>query len=93
MCVCVYIYIYIYYVISCLVIMSFYFFSGLYRYARLMYFIYVLCLISAAFSFVSTDQAAEDDDPAPRPLVIRPVHLLRVFLLRILESNFPGDPL
>ena len=24
---------------------------------------------------------------------IRPVHLLRVFLLRVLESNFPGDPL
>ena len=25
--------------------------------------------------------------------LIRPVHLLRVFLLRVLESNFPGDPL
>ena len=25
--------------------------------------------------------------------VVRPVHLLRVFLLRVLESNFPGDPL
>ena len=24
---------------------------------------------------------------------IRPVHLLRVSLLRVLESNFPGDPL
>ena len=24
---------------------------------------------------------------------IRPVHLLRGFLLRVLESNFPGDPL
>ena len=24
---------------------------------------------------------------------VRPVHLLRVFLLRVLESNFPGDPL
>ena len=24
---------------------------------------------------------------------IRPVHLLRVVLLRVLESNFPGDPL
>ena len=24
---------------------------------------------------------------------LRPVHLLRVFLLRVLESNFPGDPL
>ena len=24
---------------------------------------------------------------------IRPVHLLCVFLLRVLESNFPGDPL
>ena len=23
---------------------------------------------------------------------LRPVHLLRVFLLRVLESNFPGDP-
>ena len=29
-------------------------------------------------------------DPRGR---IRPVHLLRVFLLRVLESNFPGDPL
>ena len=26
-------------------------------------------------------------------LIIRPVHLLRVFLLRVLESNFPGDSL
>ena len=25
--------------------------------------------------------------------LVRPVHLLRVFLLRVLESNFPGDPL
>ena len=25
--------------------------------------------------------------------LIRPVHLLRVSLLRVLESNFPGDPL
>ena len=25
--------------------------------------------------------------------IIRPVHLLRVFLLRVLESNFPGDSL
>ena len=24
---------------------------------------------------------------------LRPVHLLRVFLLRVLESNFPGDSL
>ena len=24
---------------------------------------------------------------------VRPVHLLRVFLLRVLESKFPGDPL
>ena len=26
-------------------------------------------------------------------LAVRPVHLLRVSLLRVLESNFPGDPL
>ena len=26
-------------------------------------------------------------------LELRPVHLLRVSLLRVLESNFPGDPL
>ena len=26
-------------------------------------------------------------------IVIRPVHLSRVSLLRVLESNFPGDPL
>ena len=26
-------------------------------------------------------------------LLLRPVHLLRVFLLRVLESNFPGDSL
>ena len=25
--------------------------------------------------------------------IIRPVHLLRVFLLKVLESNFPGDSL
>ena len=24
---------------------------------------------------------------------LRPVHMLRVSLLRVLESNFPGDPL
>ena len=24
---------------------------------------------------------------------LRPVHLLRAFLLRVLESSFPGDPL
>ena len=27
------------------------------------------------------------------PTHLRPVHLFRVFLLRVLESNFPGDPL
>ena len=26
-------------------------------------------------------------------IIIRPVHLLRVSLLKVLESNFPGDPL
>ena len=26
-------------------------------------------------------------------LTLRPVHLLRVFLFKVLESNFPGDPL
>ena len=34
--------------------------------------------------------------PLPRCMewfTLRPVHLLRVFLLRVLESNFPGDPL
>ena len=30
---------------------------------------------------------------APEEKEIRPVHLLRVFLLRVLESNFPGDSL
>ena len=30
---------------------------------------------------------------AALPGDLRPVHLLRVFLLRVLESNFPGDPL
>ena len=29
----------------------------------------------------------------PGILGIRPVHLLRVVLLRVLESNFPGDSL
>ena len=29
----------------------------------------------------------------PMYMNIRPVHLLRVSLLRILESNFPGNPL
>ena len=28
-----------------------------------------------------------------RSKVVRPVHLLRVSLLRVLESNFPGDSL
>ena len=28
-----------------------------------------------------------------RPLWLRPVHLLRVSLLKVLESNFPEDPL
>ena len=27
------------------------------------------------------------------PTFIRPVHLLRVSLLRVLEASFPGDPL
>ena len=32
--------------------------------------------------------------PGPPPLLLlRPVHLLRQFLLRVLESNFPGDSL
>ena len=30
---------------------------------------------------------------APLPLPLRSVHLLRVSLLRFLESNFPGDSL
>ena len=25
-------------------------------------------------------------------VIVRPVHLLRVSLLRVLEPNFPGDP-
>ena len=33
------------------------------------------------------------DYEARVPDELRPVHLLRVFLLRVLESNFPGDPL
>ena len=33
------------------------------------------------------------DDSARGLIAIRPVHLLRVSLLRVLESNFPGDPL
>ena len=28
-----------------------------------------------------------------RVALVRPVHLLKVFLLRVPESNFPGDPL
>ena len=32
-------------------------------------------------------ESREGHDP------LRPVHLLRVFLLRVLESNFPGDSL
>ena len=30
---------------------------------------------------------------AKSPYEVRPVHLLRVSLLRVLESNFPADPL
>ena len=30
---------------------------------------------------------------SPHIATLRPVHLLRVSLLRVLESNFPGDPL
>ena len=30
---------------------------------------------------------------ADREVKLRPVHLLRVSLLRVLESNFPGDSL
>ena len=31
--------------------------------------------------------------PGHRAVGIRPVHLLRAFLLRVLESDFPGDSL
>ena len=30
---------------------------------------------------------------SPAAAFLHPVHLLRVFLLRVLESNFPGDSL
>ena len=33
------------------------------------------------------------EDPRSITERLRPVHLLRVFLLRVLESNFPGDSL
>ena len=34
-----------------------------------------------------------DEAKSTQPKTIRPVHLLRVPLLRVLESNFPGDSL
>ena len=39
-----------------------------------------------------TEGYIEGDIPHIPP-IYRPVHLLRVFLLRVLESNFPGDSL
>ena len=45
------------------------------------------------FSTPRLAKAAVLDVSAGTRTNIRPVHLLRVVLLRVLESNFPGDPL
>ena len=41
----------------------------------------------------AADKMAISEKRPPRPENIRTVHLLRVSLLRVLESNFPGDSL
>ena len=41
----------------------------------------------------SNDNDNNDDDNNDRCGLVRPVHLLRVSLLRVLEPNFPGDSL
>ena len=46
---------------------------------------FYVCIINKVFSMCSNSKAKR------QPL--RPVHLLRVFLLGVLESNFPGDSL
>ena len=54
-------------------------------------------MISQCFYYVSlllVDTMIMIGDLDSRPLrTLRPVHLLRVAILRVLESNFPGDPL
>ena len=41
----------------------------------------------------AAEHAEAEPDRAVVGDLVRPVHLLRVFLLSVLESNFPGDSL
>ena len=60
-------------------------------YYILHYFIlYYLMLDYQLPQLVAVDECPETGSSAA---LIRPVHLLRVSLLRVLESNFPGDSL
>ena len=39
------------------------------------------------------NSSSTNPSPTAAHLYVRPVHLLRVSLLRVLETNFPGDSL
>ena len=60
-------------------------------------YIYVYIYIYIYMYEVTLDTAAFGARPLAATLggevPLRPVHLLRVSLLRVLESNFPGDSL
>ena len=56
-----------------------------------MFYLYVACFCRAHRSAERTSpRACVRNQSTP---TLRPVHLSRVSLLRVLESNFPGDPL
>ena len=88
MCIHVYIYIYIY---ICICICA-------YAYIYIYIYIYVYSLRKASFQFAHYKRsllyykcARETRKLLNRPL--RPISLLTLSLLRLLESNFPGNPL
>ena len=65
-------------------------------YYIILFYIILYCII-LVYTILDKDKARvkkgiENIGRAPR-YATRPVHLLGVFLLRVFESNFPGDSL
>ena len=83
----IYIYIYLYYI-----------YIYIYTCVCIYIYIYVYLYLSISLSlsiyiyiYIYTHKA--NRPASARECLLRPVHLQRVSLLRVLESNFPGDPL
>ena len=81
--------------------LSIYIYMCIYIYIYIYLFIYIYNNHTIYIHIFNIQEAPQEVRPEGSELArcsleqmaVRPVHLLRVFLLRVLESNFPGDSL